>query len=100
MPACAQAVRDGLVRERGVVLLAREALFLRGGDDLAVAEQAGGAVVIEGRDAEDVLVRHPNLRPWLFREHEWTDDEHVEPRPVEHADGIARVAHRWVRETR
>ena len=37
----------------GVVLLAREALFLRGGDDLAVRDERGGAVVIERRDAED-----------------------------------------------
>ncbi len=38
----------------GIALLAGEALLGRGGDDLAVAEQAGGAVVVEGRDAEDV----------------------------------------------
>ena len=41
-------------RKTGVVLLAGEALFLRGGDDLAVAHQAGRAVVVEGGDAQDV----------------------------------------------
>ena len=39
-------------RESRVVLLAGEALFLRGGDDLAVAHERGGAVVIERRDPE------------------------------------------------
>jgi hypothetical protein len=29
------------------VLLAAEALFLRCGDDLAIADQSGGAIVIE-----------------------------------------------------
>ena len=40
------------------MLLAREPLLLRGGDDLAVANQGGGAVVVEGRDAEDPCWRH------------------------------------------
>ena len=35
------------MRETGVVLLAREALFLGGGDDLAVDDKRRGAVVIE-----------------------------------------------------
>ena len=35
------------------MLLAREALLLRGGDDLAVLQQGGGTVVIEGGNAED-----------------------------------------------
>ena len=34
------------------MLLAREALFLRGRDDLAVAHDRGSAVVIERRDTE------------------------------------------------
>ena len=34
------------------MLLAGEALFLRRGDDLAVDNQRGGAVVVEGGDAK------------------------------------------------
>ncbi len=52
--ALTQAVGSGVDRDAGVVLLAGEALFLGGGDDLAVAHQAGAAVVVEGADAEDV----------------------------------------------
>jgi hypothetical protein len=48
-----QAGADRLVREGRVVLLAREALFLRGGDHLAVAQQRRGAVVVVRGDAED-----------------------------------------------
>src|SRR2546422_1263146 len=44
--------------KRRVALLAREALFLRRGDDLAVSEQTGGAVVIERREAKNVAVCH------------------------------------------
>ena len=36
-----------------IVLDAREALFLRGGHDLAVDDQAGGGIVIEGRYAKN-----------------------------------------------
>ena len=36
------------------MLLAREALLLRGGDDLAVADQGRGGIVVESADAEDV----------------------------------------------
>src|SRR2546427_4629008 len=39
-------------REGGVAFLAAEPLFLCGGHDLAVAQQTGGAVVIESREAE------------------------------------------------
>jgi len=49
-----QAVVDGMARESGIVFLAREALFLRGGNDDSIMHQAGGAVVIEGGDAENV----------------------------------------------
>ena len=62
-PASRQYV-DGVAREGGVALLPREPLFLRRGDDLAVAQQARGAVVIEGGDAEDVGWAHgPSLDP-------------------------------------
>ncbi len=50
----AQAVVDGPLREARVVLLAREALLLRGRDDLAVTDKGGSRVVIVGRDAEYV----------------------------------------------
>src|SRR5206468_5942758 len=48
-----EAVGDGVAREGGVVLLAREALLLRRRHDLAVADEARRRVVIVGRDAED-----------------------------------------------
>ena len=56
-PASGRQYATACAREAGVVLLAREALLLRGGDDLAVDDEAGGRVVVEGRDAEDA-VRH------------------------------------------
>ena len=40
-----------------VVLLAREALLLRGGDEPAVDHQRGRGVVVEGADPEDVHLR-------------------------------------------
>ena len=55
--ALGQAVADGVKREARVVLLARKALFLRGGDDAAVLKQRCGAVVVERRDSEDVHCR-------------------------------------------
>ncbi len=48
-----QAVLDRLVRKRGVVLLAREALLLRGRDNAAVLDQAGRRVVVIRGDSED-----------------------------------------------
>jgi hypothetical protein len=36
------------------VLLAAETLLLAGGDDLPVAQERGGGVVVEAGDAEDV----------------------------------------------
>src|SRR2546426_607580 len=53
-----KAVPHRVPWKRRVALLAREALFLRRGDDLAVSEQAGGAVVIERREAKNVAVCH------------------------------------------
>ncbi len=49
-----QAIFQRIVGETGIVLLAREAFLLRGGDDLAVTQQGGSAVVIEGGNAEDM----------------------------------------------
>lgn len=53
-PGLGEAVADGVDGEAGVVLLAREAFLLGGGDDLAVAHEAGGGVVVVGADSEDV----------------------------------------------
>src|SRR5205814_8727110 len=52
-PGFFYAVVDGVRRDSGVVLLASEALFLRGRDDLAVDHDRGGAIVVERGDAED-----------------------------------------------
>src|SRR5262249_33007738 len=49
-----KAVFDRTERQRRVVTLPREALFLGRGDDLAVTKQASGAIVIERGKAEDV----------------------------------------------
>src|SRR3954452_3632426 len=52
-PGRRQAGGDRLVREARVVLLAREAFFLRGGGYLAVDEERRRGVVVIRRDAED-----------------------------------------------
>src|SRR5262249_28758432 len=52
-PPPLQAVADGVRGEAGVVSLAREALLLRGRDDLAVAHQARRRIVIEGGEAQN-----------------------------------------------
>ena len=54
-----EAIADRGRRKPRVVLDAGEALLLRGGDDAAVDDQRRGAVVIEGRNAEDAR-RHQN----------------------------------------
>ena len=58
-----EAVVDRVLGERVVVLLARETLFLRGRDDPAVLHQAGRAVVVERRDAQDVHSLVPCSHP-------------------------------------
>ncbi len=52
-PALLQAVAKRVRREALIVLLAGEALLLRGGDDASVLDQRGRAVVVEGRNADD-----------------------------------------------
>ena len=47
-----EAVLHRVLGEAGIVLLAGEALLLRGRDQMAVVDQRGRAVVIEGRDAQ------------------------------------------------
>src|SRR5262249_39677814 len=49
----AQAEVGGAGREGGVVLAAREALFLGGGDDTAAHHQGRGAVVVERGQTEE-----------------------------------------------
>ena len=60
IPASARQYSTACRGKARVVLLAREALFLRGGDDLAVLDQGRGAVVVEGGDAQDA---HAAQRP-------------------------------------
>src|SRR3989442_3180890 len=53
-----EAVGHGATRERRFLLLAGEPLLLRGGNDLAVSQETGGAVVVEGRYTQDVRDGH------------------------------------------
>src|SRR2546422_402033 len=53
-----QAVFGGTRRERRVPLLTAETLLLCSRDNLPVPQQAGGAVVVECGDTQDVGVRH------------------------------------------
>jgi hypothetical protein len=50
----AQAIVDCIPRESGVVFFPGEALFLGRRKNFAIADQARGAVMIKGRNAEDV----------------------------------------------
>ena len=52
-PRLFQAIVDGIVREAAIILDAREALFLRRGHNLAIANQSRSRVVIEARDPQD-----------------------------------------------
>ena len=52
-PSRLEAVARGVRGKLRVVLLAGEALLLRGGDDLPVDEKTRGRVVVVGRQAED-----------------------------------------------
>jgi hypothetical protein len=53
-----QAVVDGARRESGVPLLPGEAFLLGSSQDHTIPYQAGGAVMIIGGNAENVLYRH------------------------------------------
>src|SRR5262245_22697080 len=53
-----QAVAERMMREAGIVLLAREALLLGGRDDAAVLDESGRAVVIECRESENAHFRN------------------------------------------
>jgi len=48
-----EAIPSRVEREARVVLLAREAFFLRSCDDLAAVEKTGSRVVIVGADPQD-----------------------------------------------
>jgi len=61
-----EAVVDGIDGKRRVVLPAREALFLRGGDDLAVAHQRRRRVVYTG-DAKYIHAIHSDSRKVCIR---------------------------------
>src|SRR5262245_22059016 len=52
--ALPQAILDGMFRKGRVVFLARETLLLCGGNDLPIAYQARGAIVVKCRDTKDV----------------------------------------------
>src|SRR6185437_1432043 len=58
-PRLREAVGDGLLGKGVVVTNAGEAFLLGGGHDLAVPDQGGRAVVVEGGDAEDVPLLAP-----------------------------------------
>ncbi len=53
-PRLFQTEFDGVPGKRKIVLFPREALLLRGAQDLAVPHQAGGAIVVKGGDAQNI----------------------------------------------
>ena len=60
-----QTVINRPVRKAGIMLFAREAFFLSGGHDFAVADQRCRAVVVEGGDAKKIHMRPRGpLRRW------------------------------------
>ena len=56
-----QAVGNGVGREARIVFPAGEALLLGGGGDTAILDERRGAIVIEGRDAEDAHLEIKSL---------------------------------------
>jgi hypothetical protein len=64
--ACVQAIADRVFRIAGVELLARETLFLRGGNDAAIFDQRGCTIVVKGGNTENA---HPP--PLKNRVDEW-----------------------------
>src|ERR1700676_4731367 len=51
-PRLTQAIGDRISRKAGVVFLAREALLLRGCDDLAIIDQRGSTIVVISGNSE------------------------------------------------
>src|SRR5688500_7427457 len=63
-----EAVRDCRLREAGIALFAGKPLLLGGRDDFTVPQQAGGAIVIESRNPQDVRRHQDRLfRTWRYR---------------------------------
>ena len=60
-PGVFQAELDGARRETFVVLLAGETFLLCGGHDRSIAQQSGGGIVVEARDAEDM----PHMKGYI-----------------------------------
>ena len=56
-PGLLQAEFDRAPRKIGIRLAAREALLLRGGDNLTIPQEAGGGVVVVGGDPQDMHSR-------------------------------------------
>ena len=70
----AQAGLDRVLGKIGHGASPGESLLLRGGDELAVVEQARGGVVIVGRDAEDGRHGGRALYARLFRRVEFSSE--------------------------
>jgi hypothetical protein len=58
-----QAIGNRMARKTRIVLVAGKALFLRRGDDVAIHHDGGRAVMIEGRDPQNI---HLNSSPYLL----------------------------------
>jgi len=56
--ALAQAISGRLGWKSGVMFFARKPLLLGRRHNLAVPDQAGGAIVVKGREAQDVRRAH------------------------------------------
>ncbi len=54
-PGRLQAAINGVPGERCVTFLTGQPLCLRRGHDVAVGQDAGSAIMVEGRDPDDVL---------------------------------------------
>jgi len=67
-PRLLQAVSDRMMREGSVMLLAREAFLLRGGNDLAIPDEASGRIVVIEREAKYICIvvvhKFPHS-PWI-----------------------------------
>jgi hypothetical protein len=53
-PAGTKAISDGVPGIAGIALLSSEPFFLRRRHDFSVAKQAGGTIVVERGDSQDV----------------------------------------------
>jgi len=53
-PSLLEAIVNGITGEGGIVFFPGESLFLGSGNDLAILDEARGAVVIKGGEPENV----------------------------------------------